>query len=139
MKKGVTLVDETGRALQSIITEVAEININVQAIVEASREQAIGLKEINNAINLMDQNTQQNAAMVEESNAASHGLAKEAGALRDLINRFSIGKHSSSSLRIARPDARPVASPARSLMAKVARASTGAAAAVQASENWEEF
>lgn len=139
VKKGVTLVDETGRALQSIITEVAEININVQAIVEASREQAIGLKEINNAINLMDQNTQQNAAMVEESNAASHGLAKEAGALRDLINRFSIGKHSSSSLRIARPDARPVASPARSLMAKVARASTGAAAAVQASENWEEF
>jgi methyl-accepting chemotaxis protein len=139
VKKGVALVDETGRALQAIITEVGEINTNVQAIVEASREQAIGLKEINNAINLMDQNTQQNAAMVEETNAASYSLAKETGSLRELISRFSFGKQSSSTVRIARPDARPVASPARSLMAKVARANTGAVAAVQASENWEEF
>jgi methyl-accepting chemotaxis protein len=136
---GVSLVGQTGTALQSIITEVAEINDNVKAIVEASREQAQGLKEINNAINLMDQNTQQNAAMVEQSTAASHSLAKEADALRTLIARFSFEKHSSFTVGVARPDARPVASPARSLMAKVARSSSGAAAAVKASENWEEF
>jgi methyl-accepting chemotaxis protein len=136
---GVSLVGQTGTALQSIISEVAEINDNVKAIVEASREQAVGLKEINTSINLMDQNTQQNAAMVEESTAASHSLAKEADALRTLIARFSFEKHSSSKVSVARPDARPVASPARSLMAKVARSSSGAAAAVKASENWEEF
>jgi methyl-accepting chemotaxis protein len=136
---GVSLVGETGTALQSIITEVAEINHNVKAIVEASREQSLGLKEINNAINLMDQNTQQNAAMVEESTAASHSLAKEADALRTLIARFSFEKHSSFTVGVARPDARPVASPARSLMTKVARSHSGSAAAVKASENWEEF
>ncbi|WP_137129434.1 PAS domain-containing methyl-accepting chemotaxis protein [Rhizobium sp. FY34] len=136
---GVSLVGQTGTALQSIITEVAEINQNVNAIVEASREQAVALKEINKAINLMDQNTQQNAAMVEESSAASHSLANEADALRTLIGRFSFEKHSSFTVSVARPDARPIASPARSLMAKVARSSSGAATAVKASENWEEF
>jgi methyl-accepting chemotaxis protein len=137
--KGVSLVDETGKALQSIIGEVGDIKGNIAAIVEASREQATGLKEINKAINLMDQNTQQNAAMVEESSAASHSLAREADSLRTLISKFSFGKQSSSKVSLARPDARPVASPARSLMAKVARSSTGGAAAAQASESWEEF
>ncbi|MFT2214170.1 hypothetical protein ACLJYM_19995 [Rhizobium giardinii] len=60
---------------------VQDININVAAIVEASREQAIGLKEITQAVNTIDQGTQRNAAMVEESNAASHSLASEAEAL----------------------------------------------------------
>lgn len=47
---------------------------NVGAIVEASKEQATGLKEINTAVNAMDQGTQQNAAMVEETTAAAHTL-----------------------------------------------------------------
>ena len=139
VEKGVSLVDETGKALQSIIGEVADINGNIAAIVEASREQATGLKEINKAVNLMDQNTQQNAAMVEESSAASHSLAREADSLRTLISKFSFGKQSSSKVNSARPDARPVASPARSLMAKVARSHSGGAATAQASESWEEF
>ncbi|MBP2550277.1 methyl-accepting chemotaxis protein [Neorhizobium galegae] len=137
--QGVSLVDETGKALQSIIAEVGDINGNVAAIVEASREQAGGLKEINKALNQMDQNTQQNAAMVEESSAASHNLAREAESLRNLISRFSFGKQYSAKVSLARPDARPVASPARSLMAKVARTNSGGAAAAQASESWEEF
>jgi methyl-accepting chemotaxis protein len=133
---GVKLVDETGRALNEIVGQVNAINTNVAAIVEGAREQSVGLKEINNAVNQMDQNTQQNAAMVEESTAASHGLSREAEILRDLLAGFRFGQDSSSRVQLARTDAPAVASPARKLMAQVARTNGNAALA---SNNWEEF
>jgi len=139
VRNGVSLVGQTGKALEQIVLEVQDINSNVIAIVEASREQATGLQEINKAVNAMDQNTQQNAAMVEETTAASHSLARESETLRNLLSQFRFGQHSSATVSIARPDARPVASPARKLMAKVARAATGGAATAQAQESWEEF
>lgn len=138
VKTGVQLVGETGKALQQIVTEVQDINRNVVAIVEASREQATGLTEISKAVNAMDQHTQQNAAMVEESTAASHSLAQQAASLRELVSQFRIGQHSSHKVMEARPDASPVASPARKLMASVARAAGGAAAA-KVQEGWEDF
>ena len=61
--RGVGLVGETGEALKDIASQVELIDTNVAAIVEAAREQASGLSEINNAVNLMDQATQKNAAM----------------------------------------------------------------------------
>ncbi|WP_161596950.1 HAMP domain-containing methyl-accepting chemotaxis protein [Rhizobium glycinendophyticum] len=95
VKNGVTLVTETGQALQTIVESVQAVGVNVTSIAEGSREQATGLKEINTAVNIMDQSTQQNAAMVEESTAASHSLAKEAEALFQLIGRFEIGGQTS--------------------------------------------
>ncbi len=65
VKNGVALVGETGKALQEIAVQVQQVDGNVGAIVGASQEQATGLKEINTAVNRMDQATQQNAAMVE--------------------------------------------------------------------------
>ncbi|TKT57063.1 PAS domain S-box protein [Rhizobiaceae bacterium LC148] len=91
VSNGVDLVGQTGTALREIVGQVAEIHGNVAAIVEASREQSTGLKEINHAVNLMDQATQQNAAMVEETTAASHSLAGEAESLRKLLAQFDIG------------------------------------------------
>jgi methyl-accepting chemotaxis protein len=90
VKNGVELVNQTGQALEVIVREVQEINGHVNAIVTASREQSTGLQEINTAVNTMDQGTQQNAAMVEEQTAASHGLAQEAAALTALLNQFRI-------------------------------------------------
>ncbi len=91
VKTGVSLVGETGKALEAIVHEVDEINIRVISIVEAAREQSIGLNDINRAVNVMDQGTQQNAAMVEEQTAASHSLASEASALNDLLANFRLG------------------------------------------------
>ncbi|CAK7254934.1 MULTISPECIES: methyl-accepting chemotaxis protein [unclassified Shinella] len=91
VRSGVSLVDETGAALEAIVREVQEINGHVNAIVTAAREQSTGLQEINTAVNTMDQGTQQNAAMVEEQTAASHGLAAEAGALNALLAQFKLG------------------------------------------------
>tara|TARA_R110002012_G_scaffold57941_4_gene149765 strand:+ start:314 stop:2464 length:2151 start_codon:yes stop_codon:yes gene_type:complete len=90
VRGGVSLVNETGQALDVIVREVQEINGHVNAIVTAAREQSTGLQEINTAVNTMDQGTQQNAAMVEEQTAASHGMAVEAEALNQLLSRFRI-------------------------------------------------
>ena len=91
VKNGVDLVGRTGEALQKIVTQVQSIDTNVQAIVQSAREQSTGLKEVNNAVTVMDQGTQQNAAMVEESTAASHSLAREAEALFKLLGAFEVG------------------------------------------------
>jgi methyl-accepting chemotaxis protein len=67
---------------------------HVEAIAVSSREQSTGLAEINAAVNQMDQGTQQNAAMVEENNAASVVLANEAARLRGLISVFQLAEKS---------------------------------------------
>ncbi|MGL3606444.1 methyl-accepting chemotaxis protein [Rhizobium sp. G187] len=92
VKSGVNLVGETGRALEDIVRQVTEVDGNVAAIVEASKEQAVGLKEINTAVNTIDQGTQQNAAMVEETTAAAFSLAREAQQLFALLGQFNIGE-----------------------------------------------
>ena len=146
VKNGVALVGETGRALEEIVVQVQQVNGNVGAIVESSKEQATGLKEINQAVNTMDQGTQQNAAMVEQSTAASHSLAREADHLFELLGQFNIGmapaSHATSAPKRAAPSpvraaARPVPSPVRQMNAKLATAFNGNAAV--AGSDWQEF
>ena len=88
---GVKLVAETGTSLQQIMGKVAEINEVVAGIAASAKEQATGLDEVNGAINQMDQVTQQNAAMVEQSRSASHSLSQESAQLSTLIRQFQIG------------------------------------------------
>ncbi len=135
VKTGVTLVGETGEALANIVEQVKQINANVEAIVTGSREQSTGLNEINTAVNAMDQGTQQNAAMVEESTAASHSLAQEAASLFQLLSRFKLDAGSAHSApRVTGADR---ASPAPKAAARQRPAFNGNAA-VDMSE-WEEF
>lgn len=87
---GVRLVLETGLSLKSIGNHVSQINQLMSAIATSAREQSTGLAEINTAVNQMDQSTQQNAAMVEQSTAAAASLSSEASRLRDLVNQFRL-------------------------------------------------
>jgi len=161
VKRGVSLVGQTGKALQAIVAEVQQIDINVQAVVQAAREQSTALMEINTAVNQMDQSTQKNAAMVEESNAASHTLVTEISALSGRLAQFNLGqaaKAASAARATIRPSARPVAtlvaqrmvpasatgykpapSPARTLGGKLAVAFGTSPAQVTTEGNWEEF
>ncbi|MDD2706228.1 MAG: methyl-accepting chemotaxis protein, partial [Acidocella sp.] len=70
VETGVKLVGETGHALSRIVAQVERLNTLVTDIAGSAAEQATGLAEVNTAVNQMDQVTQQNAAMVEESTAA---------------------------------------------------------------------
>jgi methyl-accepting chemotaxis protein len=90
--QGVSLVAETGKSLERIINQVAEINTVVSDIAAGSQEQSTGLNQVNTAINQMDQMTQQNAAMAEQSTAASHSLAQETRQLSALIGQFQVGQ-----------------------------------------------
>ncbi|MBX9456667.1 MAG: methyl-accepting chemotaxis protein [Rhizobium sp.] len=87
---GSQFVEQTGNALMQISGQIVEIADHVQTIAGAAREQATALQEINASVNGMDQMTQRNAAMVEETNAATRQLADEADTLRDLVDRFRL-------------------------------------------------
>lgn len=106
---GVELVRETGIALNEIAGRVAGINDHMDAIATSSKDQSIGLSEVNTAINSMDQTTQQNAAMVEQSTAASAALSQEVEKLRDLVAQFTLGTTQSSGSAARRSGARMVA------------------------------
>ena len=90
VSSGVSLVDQTGQALERIVDQVARINGVVGEIAASAKEQATGLEEVNVAVIQMDQVTQQNAAMVEESTAASHSLAREADTLSRMMEQFRV-------------------------------------------------
>ena len=87
--KGVDLVGRASGALDDIVTSIKDISQNVSEIATSSREQSEGLVEINNSISMLDTVTQQNAAMFEETSAASQALDQETASLIKTIARFS--------------------------------------------------
>ncbi|MDP9840277.1 methyl-accepting chemotaxis protein [Neorhizobium huautlense] len=158
VSSGVTLVQKTGESLTEIESRVHRINDHIHSIATAAREQATGLQEVNTAVNQMDQVTQKNAAMVEETSAATHKLSSEASHLFGLVSRFDIGTGAGAStvaapraaavstVRTAVADSHsaPRVSPARKMVGTLARAFGGGGASVAAvaapsGDSWEEF
>ncbi|MGZ9811302.1 methyl-accepting chemotaxis protein [Pseudoroseicyclus sp. H15] len=88
VETGVKLVGKTGEALASIAERVANISKLISQIASGAVEQSTGLGEINTGVGQLDQVTQQNAAMVEQSTAASHILKQDAQNLSGLVQRF---------------------------------------------------
>jgi methyl-accepting chemotaxis protein len=149
---GVNFVQKTGEALAEIETRVLRINDHIHSIAIASREQATGLAEVNTAVNQMDQVTQQNAAMVEETSAATAKLASEANTLFDLISHFEIGEDGQGAAEQVRQQPRhpvpaaaghqPRPSPVKAMAGTLARAFGGgraATASAAVASDWQEF
>ncbi|MGA1800630.1 methyl-accepting chemotaxis protein [Rhizobium sp. HT1-10] len=143
VSNGVKLVQETGQALKVIEEQVVAINNQLDSIATSAKEQSVGLAEVNTAVNQMDQVTQQNAAMVEESTAASAALAGEVDRLREIVGEFNIGgaREAPASRRpeVAHSNHKAVTSPARRMLAKVAGAVGMGGGSAAAAESWEEF
>ncbi len=147
VKSGASLVNETGKALKSIVSEVSDINEHVASIVSAANEQSIGLQEINQSINNIDQGTQQNASVAEQSTAASYTLSEEVSGINEMLNEFNTGiSNTGGSKMQSQPEEAgeqntPQPSPAHALTRKVAKSfgGAGAAAAAVEDESWEEF
>jgi methyl-accepting chemotaxis protein len=91
VSNGVGLVGDAGQALERIVAQVAKIDGVIAEIASSAQEQSAGLSEVNIAVNQMDQVTQQNAAMVEETAAVSEQLATEGATLIRLISGFKVG------------------------------------------------
>jgi methyl-accepting chemotaxis protein len=161
VSEGVKLVNDTGEGLATISKAVEDMNEHMDAIATAAHEQASGLTQVNTAVNHMDQATQQNAAMVEEMNAAGASLAQESLRLAELLMKFRTGADNAvASAPVARPVNRsaPVASQRPAAVATrpqtpvsrapaprpaaAPRAAQGNAAIAQntsAQNDWEEF
>lgn len=136
VQQGVDLVDRTGAALSEIVTSVSEISERVASIAGAAREQSVGLNEINAAVNDLDHVTQQNAAMFEETTAASHALTSEADALASAVSQFDLGGDSSA------PEEAPETATARKSVREPAAHGNLALQAdepYQSRTGWEEF
>jgi methyl-accepting chemotaxis protein len=89
---GVKLAGETGQTIARITSQMVQITDLVSEIAASAQEQATGLNEVNGAVSQMDEVTQKNAAMVEQSTAASHSLAREAQELAKLMDQFQLGR-----------------------------------------------
>jgi methyl-accepting chemotaxis protein len=149
--QGVELVGRTGEALNSIVEKVLSITELVGSIAASAQEQASGLNEVNTAVAQMDDVTQQNAAMVEESTAASHNIADESNVLRQMVSHFNIGEHAQrNQMRAPTPKRSgtraPLAmksgsGPRRASASSAAAAPSADARALQSrlEDSWEEF
>ena len=91
VQRGVSLVGQTGGALDGIVTKITQAATALAGIAASAQEQAAGLQQVNTGVNQMDQVTQQNAAMAEQTTAASHALRQQAEALTMLTGKFRIG------------------------------------------------
>ncbi|NHT76450.1 methyl-accepting chemotaxis protein [Rhizobiaceae bacterium CRRU44] len=90
VETGVKLVRNTGEALKTIGSQVVTINSLMDQIAVSARDQSSSLSSVSSAVNGMDQVTQQNAAMVEQTTASVSALAQEALRLKDMIGEFSL-------------------------------------------------
>ncbi|OIQ73623.1 aerotaxis receptor [mine drainage metagenome] len=87
---GSKLVADAGRTMIEVVSQVERVNVLMTEITLASKEQSLGISQVGQAIAQLDQMTQQNAAMVEQSGAAAVGLGDQAQRLVDAVKVFSV-------------------------------------------------
>jgi methyl-accepting chemotaxis protein len=147
--EGTKLVDESGKALAEIVVRVKKVTDVMAEIASSSREQASGIEQVNKAITMMDDVTQQNAALVEEASAAAQALTEQASNLTQLISRYRVGEGAADAVHAGAPASaaapaverraptRPMTGKKRPTTAPAApaRAANGAAVA----EEWKDF
>jgi PAS domain S-box-containing protein len=144
--EGTKLVDESGRALGEIVIGVKKVTDVMAEIASSSREQANGIEQVNKAITMMDDVTQQNAALVEEASAAAQALSEQAASLTQLIARYQVSEGAASDQSPATPRAAPRSSPpaierraANRPMTGRKRAAKARAEGGAAAEEWQDF
>ncbi len=113
VQTGTQLVDRAGRTMGDIVSSVQRVADIVGEISSASSEQSSGIAQIGEAVTQLDQATQQNAALVEESTAASESLKAQAAKLLEAVASFRLanGAPAPRSTRIQPPPPQPAPTP----------------------------
>ncbi|MYN38090.1 methyl-accepting chemotaxis protein [Duganella sp. FT109W] len=138
---GARQVDEAGVTMREIVASIQRVTDIMADIQAASGEQTTGIEQINQAIVQMDQVTQQNAALVEESAAASEAMQDQARKLAELVSVFRVAPGRSGTAAPAaprlspRPPVRVAAKPAP----KLARPAPAKSVVKESASDWEEF
>ncbi|MBY0411325.1 MAG: hypothetical protein K2Q97_14655 [Burkholderiaceae bacterium] len=90
VEAGARLVNEAGNTMRDVVNSVKRVSDIIGEITSASEQQSVGIEEIGRAVTLMDQATQQNAALVEESAAAAGALQTQASSLAGVVGSFKL-------------------------------------------------
>jgi methyl-accepting chemotaxis protein len=90
VESGASLVQDAGAAMHAIVTSVDKVASLIHEIAHATSEQTQGVNTMHHAVSELDQMTQQNAALVEESAAAASSLRDQAEALAQVVGRFRV-------------------------------------------------
>jgi methyl-accepting chemotaxis protein len=130
-------VDEAGVTMREIVTSIQRVTEIMADIQAANSEQSTGIEQINQAIVQMDQVTQQNAALVEESAAASEAMQEQARKLAELVSVFRVGQSAPALAAPSRP--RPAPRVAAKPVARLARPAATRAPVKESATVWEEF
>jgi methyl-accepting chemotaxis protein len=91
VEAGSKLVAQAGQTMSEIVGSVQRVSDIIGEITAASGEQRDGIAQVNSAVNQLDQMTQQNAALVEESAAAAESLRDQAARLSQVVQVFRLG------------------------------------------------
>ncbi len=100
-REGTDMVRMAGDSMQEIVTAVARVSDVLAEINAATQEQSQGVTQVNQAVNDLDQMTQHNASMVEESTVAAEQMRDQAGRLAEVVGRFSLREDGHSQTRPA--------------------------------------
>jgi methyl-accepting chemotaxis protein len=107
VEAGNHLADEAGAAMNEILSSVQSITRIMSEIASASAEQGSGIEQVNQAVLQMDDMTQQNAALVEQTAAASATLSSQASSLLESMSVFKLGNERAPAARVGAPRAAP--------------------------------
>ncbi len=140
VESGSRLVDEAGKTMQEIVSSVTRVADIMSEISAASIEQSTGIEQVNLAVTQMDENTQKNAALVEEAAAAAESLEEQSQTLSHAVSIFKLDAGGSRSLHspsLPKPVMATVP-PARPVPQAPAKVKSVTAAGNDDGE-WEEF
>jgi methyl-accepting chemotaxis protein len=134
----VGMVEKVDGALANIATDVGEVHQLLGTIATDNQAQSVAVTQISTAIGTMDQSTQQNAAMVEQTSAAARNLTAEVASLAEQAGRFDTGQ---GKARVTAPVSHAAAprKPAASGYASPVKALPIAAMATSGADDWNAF
>lgn len=138
---GVDLVGKTGEELEQIIKSVGTISVHIGDIARGAAEQSAALGEINTGMVQLDEVTQKNAAMVEETSAVSQTLSNDAGQLTQQLGAFRTKGDGAGIAAAGGNVIRMSAATARGKQPRSAQApvSVGAPSGQSDGSGWEDF
>jgi methyl-accepting chemotaxis protein len=138
VRDGVTLVKLAGSSLREIVTSAKKVETLVSQIAVATLEQSSGIEQVSKAVGGMDELTQQNASLVEETNAALHSAANQVDELHKVISFFQTGDAEVAQLSDQSESAKSLRQQYQSMTRRVG-GSRGNPATAPAHDNWKEF
>lgn len=143
VESGAELMIKAGEAMDGIMNANQSVLDTSREINLAANEQATGVDQVNRAIIQLEETTQQNAALVEQSAAAAESMREQAESLQSLVSRFKLGKSESAPSATGARAASGVAGKARASHSRALapRSPTGKSAALSAVDeaDWEEL